>query len=78
MREFRAALAAVKPAARRLRRWPAAGLTAAAHGATLSSGRDEETVPAVEQRNCTRYRTFLQNFPDTTDDYSHLSRHARI
>jgi hypothetical protein len=28
------------------------------HGGTL--------IPSVEQRDCTRYRTDLQNFPDTT------------
>ena len=41
-------------------------LTAAARGATLTSGRDEETASAIEQRNFARYRIFLQNFPDTT------------
>jgi hypothetical protein len=41
-------------------------LTAAARGATLIAGRDEETAPSVEQRNCTRYQILLQNFLDTT------------
>jgi hypothetical protein len=38
-------------------------LTAAARGANLNAGRDEETAPSVELRNCTRYWTILQNFP---------------
>jgi hypothetical protein len=59
-------LAAVKTAARRLRRGLRPVLTAAARGATLIAGRDEETAPSVEQRNCTRYQIILQNFPDTT------------
>lgn len=37
--------------------------TAAVRGATLIAGRDEETAPAVEQRNGTRYRTFFAEFP---------------
>ena len=67
----RSSLAPCSPPSRPLRAACGGGLrpvlTAAARGATLSLGRDEETVPSVEQRNCTRYRTFLQNFPDTTE-----------
>ena len=44
-------------------------LTAAARGATLNAGRDEETAPSVEQRNCTRYLIILQNFSDTTTEF---------
>ena len=66
----RSSLAPCSPPSRPLRAAFGGGLrpvlTAAVRGATLSAGRDEETVPSVEQRNCTRYRTFLQNFPDTT------------
>jgi hypothetical protein len=45
-------------------------LTAAARGATLNAGWDEETAPSVEPRNCTRYRTILQNFSDTTKKFT--------
>ena len=43
-----------------------ATVKAAARGATRKAGRDEKTAPSVELRNWTRYRIFLQNFPDTT------------
>src|SRR5215469_12745680 len=63
-------LAPCSPPSRPLRAASGGGLrpvlTAAARGATLTAGRDEETVPPVEQRNCTRCRTFLQNSPHTT------------
>jgi hypothetical protein len=35
-----------------------AAVQTGARGATLSSGRDEETAPSVEQRNCAHYQVF--------------------
>jgi hypothetical protein len=40
-------------------------LTAAVRGATANPGRDEETAPPVEQRNCTGYQTFWQQTSST-------------
>jgi hypothetical protein len=45
---------------------PGPVLTVAVRGATLIADRDEERFPSVEQRNGTRCRTFLQNFPHAT------------
>ena len=70
-------LAPCSPPSRPLRAASGGGLrpvlTAAARGATLSAGRDEETAPSVEPRNCTRYHTILQNFPHTTRRGQHYA-----